>query len=157
MPHLNSDEHQFYLKHFHSTMFCGHFHNLSRPPHLYSFFGSTSNIAIKTKWKIIINLQGGKHLRECCFCRILTLSGKTVTSEYKRKAVSTIFLFFFFSCFLSLLCLILFAVVCERAQDVPPLAKTDIYNGNCRRLVCAARGLLLPTTSLDQPSPTPLV
>lgn len=78
----------------------------------------------------------------------------TVTSEYKRKAVSTIFLSFFL-----LLCSAWFCLPLStrgkagggRVQDVPPLAETEIYNGNCRRLVCAARGLLLPTTSLDQP------
>lgn len=46
-------------------------------------------------------------------------------------------------------------------EDGGRRAETEIYNGNCRRLVCAARGLLLPTTSLRlppylrSPPPTP--
>lgn len=66
-----------------------------------------------------------KHLR-CRRCLILTLSGKTVASEYKRKAVWV----FFFLAF-SLLCFILFALVCEgggerEGEDVLKLRSTTV-------------------------------
>lgn len=75
------------------------------------------------RWK---NTFAAVASRCCRRCLILTLSGKTVASEYKRKAVWV----FFFLAF-SLLCFILFALVCEggwerEGEDVLKLRSTTV-------------------------------
>lgn len=104
-----------------------------------------------------------KHLRCRCFprCRILTLSGKTVASEYKRKAVWV----FFFLVF-SLLCFILFALVCEgggerEGEDVLKLRSTTVIVDAwyaqlvvyyCQQQVCVSLLTFAPPISNNWPT-----
>lgn len=105
-----------------------------------------------------------KHLRCRCFprcrhCRILTLSGKTVASEYKRKAVWV----FFFLVF-SLLCFILFALVCEggwerEGEDVLKLRSTtvivDAWYAQLVVYYCQQQVCVSLLTFAPPPPPTP--
>lgn len=81
------------------NMFCGHFYNFSWPLTSFSLswgLWNTSNIAIKTKWKIIFNLHKvEKHLLP----HLLTLSGKTQSLPSTSEKLFPLFFFLSLSFF----------------------------------------------------------